>query len=603
MAPRAPARLSKHKAGGWEHVMLGPVFEFEWKRAARRWQMYAGRGLVGLAVLIGVYAVWRWQVGSVGTITGAQAALVAESCIYALITVQLAVVLVVSPVATASAISDEKLRGRLVPLFVADLQPREIVLGKIAARTVPLLGFILCPAPLALMAVALGAANWSAILGAYVVLLAFAILGATLAFTLSVFSSRTHEVVLICYFVWCVLLGIRPIWNYLVHYWGARYPPAWVKLVNPHDLSLLSYATMKTEWSSLGAQILALVVCALVSALLIMLSIRHIQSVAISHEGRKGMSRRLHFGDRLVGLLKHVPSPSLDRYPLLWREWKRFRPSRFTLAVTGIYFGVSIMVTVAVIQMGLWNRWTHIPHLINDVQVGFGLLLVSAASVTLLSDERLDPQKLDLLLVSPLSTQAIIESKWWAAFRLLPLLVLMPVAMGAVRAHNGDGGWWGLLLIAGLVFVQGAFVTTVGLALSVWISSQRKAMVVSIIIYLAIALPGVLALGVPSPQMTPALAGIAAGSPFWAAGYPIGEYIDVWFFHLRAQNCVIWSTLWIIVYALASIILLVVVLATSDRCLGRAEDTRAPFHFFPSRRGKAATWTELEHSQSPAGVS
>jgi ABC-type transport system involved in multi-copper enzyme maturation permease subunit len=583
--------------------MLGPVFEFEWKQTARRWQMYAGRGLVGLAVLIGIYLVWRWQVGSVTKITGAQAAHVAESCVYVLITVQLALVLIVSPVTTASAISDEKLRGRLVPLFVADLRAREIVLGKIAARLVPLLAVILCPAPLALTAVALGMANWSAIVGAYAVFLGLAVLGATLAFTLSVFSSRTHEVVLICYFLWGILLAIGPVWKYLVRYWGLRHPPGWVKFTNPLDLSLLSYATMKMEWSSFGVQILALVVCVLVSALLIILSVKQLQPAAMSHEGRRGLSRRLHFGDRLVGLMKHLPSPSLDRYPLLWREWKRFRPSRFSLAVTAIYFALSIMVTVAVIQMGLGNRWTQIPHLINDFQVGFGLLLVSAASVTLLSDERLDPQKLDLLLVSPLSTQAIIESKWWAAFRLLPLLVLMPVAMGAVRAHNADGGWWGLLLIAGLVFVQGAFITTVGLALSVWIPSQRKAMVTSILVYLAIALPGALALSVSLHEMTPALAGMAAGSPLWAAGYPIREYIDVWFFHQRTQSCINWSVVWIIVYALASIVVLVAVLATSDRCLGRAEDRRSPFHFFPTRRGRRSRCREPEHSESPAGVS
>ncbi len=583
--------------------MLGPVFELEWKRVARRWQMYAARGLLGLAILASIWLVWRWQVGSVGTITGAQAGLVAESCIYVLITIQLAIVLIVAPVATAAAISDEKQSGRLVLLFATDLRTREIVIGKIGARIVPLLGFILCPVPLALTAVALGGASWSAIVGAYAVFLALALLGATLAFTLSVFASRTHEVVLVCYFLWGVLLGISPIWNYLFRYWGFRHPPAWVKLTSPLDLSLLTYATMKTEWSTFGIQVLALVLSMVFCAFLIVLSSRQIRPVAISHEGRRGLSRRLHFGDRLVGLLKHLPSPGLDRYPLLWREWKRFRPSRFTLAVTAIYFGLSIMVTVVVIQMGLANRWTEIPHIINDFQVGFGLLLVSAASVTLLSDERLDPQKLDLLLVSPLSTQAIIESKWWAAFRLLPLLVLMPVAMGAVRAYAGWGGWWGLVLIAGLVFVQGAFVTTVGLALSVWIPSQRKAMVASILIYLALALPGAVALSVPSPQMGVTWAGLAAGSPLWAAGYPIKEYIDVWFFRLRTQPCIIWSVIWIIVYALASIILLVAVLATSDRCLGRAEDTRSPFHFFPSRRGQRSAWREVQHSESPAGVS
>src|SRR5262249_17301880 len=121
VAPAASARLPRF-------LMVGPVFELEWKRMARRWQMYAARVLVGLAVLLGIYLVWRWQIGSVGTITGAQAAHIGESCIYALIVLQLAVVLIVSPVTTAAAISDEKLRGRLVLLFATHLGAREIVM-------------------------------------------------------------------------------------------------------------------------------------------------------------------------------------------------------------------------------------------------------------------------------------------------------------------------------------------------------------------------------------------------------------------------------------------------------------------------------------------
>ena len=61
-----------------------------------------------------------------------------------------------APAATAGAICLDKARGNLTLLFATDLSDAEIVLGKLAARLVPVLGLILCAAPVLAIATLFG---------------------------------------------------------------------------------------------------------------------------------------------------------------------------------------------------------------------------------------------------------------------------------------------------------------------------------------------------------------------------------------------------------------------------------------------------------------
>ena len=61
-----------------------------------------------------------------------------------------------APAATAGAICLDKARGNLTLLFATDLTDAEIVLGKLAARLVPVLGLIACAAPVLALATLFG---------------------------------------------------------------------------------------------------------------------------------------------------------------------------------------------------------------------------------------------------------------------------------------------------------------------------------------------------------------------------------------------------------------------------------------------------------------
>src|SRR5205807_1946157 len=79
-------------------------------------------------------------VGSTGTFDRNAHARIGEALFYGFFGMLLSVTLLVAPGATAGAVCLDKARGTLLHLLVTDLSSAEIVLGKLAARLLPLLG-------------------------------------------------------------------------------------------------------------------------------------------------------------------------------------------------------------------------------------------------------------------------------------------------------------------------------------------------------------------------------------------------------------------------------------------------------------------------------
>src|ERR687893_226151 len=134
----------------------GPVFAYEWLTASRRWQGYALRSLLVLLLLLGLSAVWLESHDGAGELSVRQQAEIGRA-FYAVTTlIMLGLVGLAAPAATAGAICLDKARGNLTLLLATDLTDAEIVLGKLAARLVPVLGLIACAAPVLAMATPFG---------------------------------------------------------------------------------------------------------------------------------------------------------------------------------------------------------------------------------------------------------------------------------------------------------------------------------------------------------------------------------------------------------------------------------------------------------------
>ena len=92
--------------------------------ATRRWSFFAMRSIFVLALLAGLAVVW--MVADPASIEALAA--LGEYFYCAIATVQVTLVLLVAPVATADAICVDRARGNLTHMLVTDLSSAEIVL-------------------------------------------------------------------------------------------------------------------------------------------------------------------------------------------------------------------------------------------------------------------------------------------------------------------------------------------------------------------------------------------------------------------------------------------------------------------------------------------
>src|SRR3954449_11577667 len=219
-------------------VGLVPVFAFEWRTASRRWQAYAMRALTGLLLLGAITLIWAGSPEArSAAVTVAQQAQLGKTFYETTAIILLGLVGLAAPAATAGAICQDKARGNLTLLFATDLSDAEIVLGKLAARLEPVLGMILCVAPVLAIATLFGGVDPVGLIGALLVLLSCAVFGCSLALTLSVWGRKTHEVLLATYAVGILYLLAAPICAGL----QAMFPSACRALGLPSFLAILRY--------------------------------------------------------------------------------------------------------------------------------------------------------------------------------------------------------------------------------------------------------------------------------------------------------------------------------------------------------------------------
>ena len=604
-------------------VGLGPVFEFESLMASRRWQAYAMRSLSALLLLGVMTPIWySWPEASI-----AEQAVMARVFYQWSAMILLGLVGLAAPAATAGAICQDKARGSLALLFATDLSDAEIVLGKLAARLVPVIGMILCVAPVLAIATLFGGIDPVGITGALLVLLSCAIFGCSLALTLSVWGRKTHEVLMATYVFGILYVLAAPI------YWGvhAMLPAALRAPWLPSFWDILRYNPIFLVMATLGspppiiapvtigthATFLGLGLAA--SALLICAATWRIRPVVIWQFGQaeRALRRRkrpawsldrferwVRAHLRLCRLVRRAwPAPSLDRNPVLWRECHRRRLSPWNLAVWGTYIllcgGFSAYAIAEMIAGKFWAR--DVGMMVNGLQVGAGLLLLSVSAATSLAEER-QRGSLDVLMSTPLPTRSIVWGKWWGAFRAVPPLLVLPVVV-AIALSFHTGRFWGAALIAALILAYGAAITSLGLAMATWVPRMGRAAAVTVGLYTIVCIGWApMAMFIFGEDSGDDGVGIAAASPVAGVGIfsaMLGN--DTPQAELVSQT--LWTIFWTIAYCGIALALLLATLATFNRCLGRIDDPSIFDEDDLASDGETARLADAELSPSRDGFS
>jgi ABC-type transport system involved in multi-copper enzyme maturation permease subunit len=207
----------------------------------------------------------------------------------------------------------------------------------------------------------------------------------------------------------------------------------------------------------------------------------------------------------------------------------------------------------------------------NGFQAAVGLLLLSLITPAALAEERVRGT-LDVLLTTPLSSRSLVLGKWWAHYRVVPLLALLPTALAAAYAvpHRR---WLGVVLVAATVLALGAAVTSLGIGLATWIPRLDQALTLSAGIWVSVTVVWVVIVGFLFGGSVASL-GVASASPLLGVGVLTGQMAqanpETWRMHVH------WALLWIVAYGGIAFALVLITTATFDRCVGRVRTDRAP---------------------------
>jgi ABC-type transport system involved in multi-copper enzyme maturation permease subunit len=576
--------------------VLGPVFAYEWLTTTRRWQLYALRALFAAAILIGMILVWnntnrfanRAQTVSLQTM-----ATYGENLYEAVVSIELTLVLLAAPAATAGAICLDKARGTLDHMLATDLSNVEIVLGKIGARLVPILGLIACVLPLTALTSLLGGIDPLALFGSFMTSSACAALGCSLGLILSVWGRKTHEVLMATYLIlvlWlmCPVLlllvtdsfGLTALSTVVPTIWR------WIECSNPYYLAFAPYSDPGKV--GLMTYLGFLTICLGFSALFLSLATLRIRGVALTQAGRPaGGSPRRRFSRHFPTLSwwPALPGPSLDGNPVFWREWHRSRPSRLSRVVWILYSALGILWIVLSFNVFINSPGNQeMIAIMSMFQVTLGLLLLSVGAATSLAEERVRGS-LDILLCTPLSTRSILSGKWWGSFaRAAPVMAWPAILAGILVIESGH--WISYLMLLGLIAAYCAVITSLGLVMATWVSRLGRAVALTISTCVVFSIGWVVLLfllAMPGGSNDSILVPMVMGSPLYGTIFATLA-VTPGAIHLPGGvNATVVGSgalMWIVAHSAAALLLFLAALVSFDHCLGRVSevaDRSAPF--------------------------
>jgi hypothetical protein len=560
-------------------IGLGPAFRIEWRALARHWQAYAARSMFVAGLLVSLaFGVWAEQRDRASPRAPAHTGFWFFAAIS---TMQLALVFLLSPAATAGSVCLDAARGALVHLMVTELSSAEIILGKLLARLLPVLGLLACGLPVMILAAFLGGVDPDAFLAGTVLVAGTAVLGCSLGLALSVWAERTEEALLAAYAVLVAWIAACPAWLFFNRIgWLMHGPPRWLVGSNPVLLVVSQvFLPGRVGWSEVGTLVAGLLAVSLGLNALAIVSLRRFA-------GRRSGKPRV----RLVRpIAARWLAPSLDGNPILWREWQRRRAAGWVGMLWVLYDLCALAATATIITLVITRGLglsTEIASLLNGLQVSAGMLLLVVRAAMTLADVRATGG-LDVLLASPLESRSIVLAKWCGAFLTAPRLALLPAAAAfAIACRSGQ--FHGVALVAGIVLCYGAAMASLGLALAVWIPHAGRAATLGVAAHVVATVGWFFAVVILTRGAGGATGlGLASGSPFIGVSFATimmqGRTPDL--AELRY-----WLIFWMVVALAVAGVFLAATLATFDRSLGRVGCTprgkrRTHARAWQSRRG------------------
>jgi len=502
---------------GWVSL-FGPVLFYDLVRIARRGRYILLRiayALLLLFVLWSTYASFSDRLRG-DSIPAQEISKVAATFFFYFLIAQLAVVILLTPVFTASAIAEEKDRKTLEFLLATDLRNREIVLSKLASRYCNLGLLVLTGLPILGLTQFMGGVDPDLVLAGFAVTAVTMASLAGLSILQSVYAKKPRDAIVLTYLGALAYLAISGISNFL------RVPIPGFAAIWGFGITLPFDMGTPTVGDAVETLNSGNIVVLYVKLLIALDSHRNFADVllellrnyAVFHlTVAFGCTAWAIWKVRAVALLqtygkpqkaplrvRWLGRPACGRYPVIWKEVfaePGIRLAWFGRIVLGILVGISMIPAIWIIIYYVWDlmagtwrhrgwppstgspMWDFIQELGQAMNIwvrmaGTGvaiilLLAVAVRAATTVTGER-DRQTMDSLLTTPLDSTTILFGKllgslmsvrWgWLWLALIWGLGLITTGLNVLA----------LPLVVGAWIILAVFVANLGL----WFSASCK---------------------------------------------------------------------------------------------------------------------------------
>ncbi|MHB1038219.1 MAG: ABC transporter permease [Pirellulales bacterium] len=488
-------------------MFVGPVFTRELVTAPRRVRLYVARAAYVSALLILASTVWLVLAGIQVVRNVGDLARFGATVFQILAPLQLAVMLFFSALLAASAVAQEKDRRTLDLLLLTRMSNSELVLGKLMAAMLGVLGALAAALPLFMISVLFGGISFGQIARVFSVTLAAAVVAGSLGSTLALWREKTFQTLamtVLALVFWLAagelvamgVLGPDPA-GIACQVLATAFSP-WQAILE----ATRPYVASETarQWLESPVNLFVLVAIGLAAAIngLAVLRVR-VWNPSSEMRGTLGEAPdegawRRRTEERVAGATsagertdRATAAAALRKTrevwdnPILWREMRTWAYGRKILVIRLAYLAIWLAAAGAVYGMihGAEGLGREQAALVLAPLVVLSLVLVNAQAVTSLTSER-DVRALDLLLVTDITPKEFVYGKLGGVFYNTKEMVLLPMLLCVYLWYARAMSLENLLyLLCGLA-VLNVFAAMLGLHAGMAYESSRSAIATSL---------------------------------------------------------------------------------------------------------------------------
>jgi ABC-type transport system involved in multi-copper enzyme maturation permease subunit len=516
-------------------LLVGPVFTREAAIAPRRPRLYVLRVVYALSLFVLMCTAWLILLGAQIVQNVGDMARFGAILFQILAPLQLAMMLFLSSLQSASAVSLEKDRKTLILLLLTRMTNSELVLGKLFGSMISIGVLLLTAAPIFLFICLFGGVSFAQVGWVFAVTAATAFVAASLGSTLALWREKTFQALAMTAIILMAWIGF---WEAIGLLGGNVVGISFRNIAATFSpLRAILAATNPVVGNQWMTSLLPYVIASLgLGVLLNLIAILRVRKWNPSRELRPphheeeqtasiwGVEHDLQLGEgseeeaspeeirqrltahRLAVQQRRNASAEAARgghvdarlrttsqesrkvwdNPVLWREMRTWAYGKKILIVRAIY--ILLLVAVAAASYLLLSneatqelQGTRMPEIAKPLAPFFlvSLVILNALAVNSVTNER-DGMSLDLLLVTDLSPKEFLFGKLLGVLYVTKEMVLLPMLLCVLLWAWGAYSLEILGYLLGALVVMNIFVASLGIHCGMTYANSRRAISVSL---------------------------------------------------------------------------------------------------------------------------